>query len=238
MFDSVSEFNFGGYTMRRIQILGMITLLVFAIGCSSDDGINGGRTAGVATYTVTFESTWSAVSHPDSFPPNPHFSGLIGAGHNGTVSFWSEGELASPGIKNMAETGSKSPFTDEIAAAIAAGSADRTLSGDGIGTSPGTVSLTFDITEQFPLVTLVSMVAPSPDWFVGISSLNLLESSEWIESLSVELFAYDAGTDSGTTYTSADMATDPPENIARINSAPFLVNDEVPLLGTFTFTLQ
>lgn len=224
--------------MSRLLILGMITLLVFVIGCSSDNGITEGGTAALATYTVTFESTWSATSHPEDFPPNPHFSGLIGAGHNGTVTFWSEGELASPGIRNMAETGSKSPLTDEIAAAITAGTADRTLSGGGIGTSPGSVSLTFDITERFPLITLVSMVAPSPDWFVGVSSLNLLESGEWIESLSVELFAFDAGTDSGTTYTSANLPTDPPEDITRINGAPFLVNNEVPSLGTFTFTLQ
>lgn len=224
--------------MSRLLILGMFTLLVFAIGCSSDNGITEGGTAAPATYTVTFESTWSATSHPEDFPPNPHFSGLIGAGHNGTVTFWSEGELASPGIRNMAETGSKSPLTDEIAAAIAAGTADRTLYGGGIGTSPGSFSLTFDITERFPLITLVSMVAPSPDWFVGVSSLNLLESGEWIESLSVELFAFDAGTDSGTTYTSANLPTDPPEDITRINGAPFLVNNEVPSLGTFTFTLQ
>jgi hypothetical protein len=224
--------------MERKQILGMIAVLLFATGCSLENGINGGGPVRDGTYTVTFESRWSAASHPDGFPPNPHFSGLIGVGHNGTVTFWSEGELASPGIENMAETGSKSPFTNEIATAIAAGSADSTLSGNGIGTSPGTISLTFEITEQFPLVTLVSMLAPSPDWFVGVSGLNLLENGEWIESLSVELFVYDAGTDSGTSYTSADLVTDPPENITRINSAPFLVNDEVPSVGTFMFVLQ
>jgi hypothetical protein len=221
-----------------MQSMGVFTVLLIATGCSLDTEINGGGPVDDATYTVTFESTWSAATHPDGFPPNPHFSGLIGATHKETVTFWSEGELATPGIQNMAETGNKSPFTDEIATAIATGLAENTLSGNGIGTSPGTVSLTFDITWQFPFVTLVSMLAPSPDWFVGVSSLNLLENGKWIENLSVELFAYDAGTDSGPTYTSADLVTDPPENITRINSAPFLIGDDVPAIGSFSFTLQ
>jgi hypothetical protein len=209
---------------------------MLAIGCSSADDTTGGDDdGGAATYTVTFESVWSADTHPVDFPPNPHFSDLIGATHDGTVAFWSEGELASPGIQNVAELGSKSPLTEEIATAISAGTAEHTLSGGGIAASPGTVSLTFDITEAFSLVTLVSMLAPSPDWFVGVSGLDLRESGEWIDSLTVDLFAHDAGTDSGTTYMSPNLATFPPENIRRIDIAPFRVNNEVPPIGSFTF---
>lgn len=51
------------------------------------------------TYKVTFNATWSEETHPDDFPPNPHFSGLIGASHNDEVSFWKEGELASPSFQ-------------------------------------------------------------------------------------------------------------------------------------------
>jgi hypothetical protein len=38
--------------------------------------------AASARYQLTFEATWSDGTHPLEFPPNPHFSGLIGASHS------------------------------------------------------------------------------------------------------------------------------------------------------------
>ncbi|MEM8485725.1 MAG: spondin domain-containing protein [Bacteroidota bacterium] len=190
-----------------------------------------------ATYTVTFASTWSAATHPEGFPSNPHFSGLIGATHDSTVTFWAPGAVASSGIESMAETGSKGSLTGEVNAQIDLGRAEHLLSGGGIGTSPGNTSLTFDVSAEFPLVSLVSMLAPSPDWFVGVHGLNLFEQGGWIESLTVDLFVYDSGTDSGTDYSSANADTQPAEDIFRIESAPFLINDVVAPLATFTFTL-
>ena len=190
-----------------------------------------------ATYSVTFASTWSAGTHPEGFPSNPHFSGLIGATHDSTVTFWAPDAVASTGIENMAETGSKGSLTSEVNTQIDFGRAEHLLSGGGIGTSPGNTALTFDISADFPLVSLVSMLAPSPDWFVGVHDLNLYEQGRWIESLTVDLFVYDAGTDSGTGYTSDNADTQPAENIFRIESAPFLINDVVAPLATFTFTL-
>lgn len=189
-----------------------------------------------ATYKVTFNATWSEETHPDDFPPNPHFSGLIGASHNDEVSFWKVGEQATDGIKNMAETGSKNPLTIEIGNAIIDKTAYKLISGSGIGTSPGSVSEEFMVSENYPLVTLVTMIAPSPDWFVGVDSLNLFENGSFVEEKIVVLYAYDAGTDSGTTYTSPDDPTAPPVPIFKIEGYPFFYEDELVPLGTFTFT--
>jgi hypothetical protein len=149
------------------------------------------------------------------------------------VTFWAEGSLAFEGIKNMAELGSKTPLDSEVEAAIEAGTADGLLSGGGISLSPGSVELTFEVNVDSPLVTLVSMIALSPDWFVGVSSLSLLEDGLWVSSVVVQLFAYDAGTDSGVIYTSPDEATEPRANISQIIVSPFGVASS---LGTFTFT--
>ncbi len=189
-----------------------------------------------AEYTVTFDATWSAAMHPEDFPGNPHFSGLIGATHNDDVRFWRPGRRASDGIKAMAERGSKTPLDKEIRAAKADGTVDKLLSGDGIARSPASVSLDFVIRRDHPLVTLVSMVAPSPDWFGGVSALSLLEEEQWVDELTVELFAYDAGTDSGTTYNSADRPTSPRERIQQIEGRPLAVGGQVAPVGTFTFT--
>lgn len=59
----------------------------------------------------------------------------------------------------------------------------------------------FRVDAAHHLVSLVSMISPSPDWFVGISSLELCETScTWVESKVVDLYPWDAGTDKGITY--------------------------------------
>ncbi len=189
-----------------------------------------------AEYQLTFEATWSAVTHPTDFPPNPHFSGLIGAAHSPGVRLWQVGERASPGIKNMAETGGKSSLDGEIDTLIEAGDACVKISGGGINPSPGVVTLVFAVSQDCPAVSVVTMIAPSPDWFVGVSALNLLEDGAWVDQKVVELFPYDAGTDSGASYTSPDLPTEDPDAIFRIETDPLLADGRVPSLGTFTFT--
>ena len=192
--------------------------------------------APTARYRVTFEATWSPTTHPQDPPPSPHFSGLIGGTHNDQVTFWREGAIATDGIKRMSELGSKTPLDEEVRAAIAAGNAQNLLSGGNIERAPGSAAaLEFEITTAFPLVTLVSMIAPSPDWFVGVSRLSLLENGQWIDERVIQLDPWDAGTDGGVTFTSPDLPLTPRLPIARITGFPFLAAGQVPPLGTFRF---
>ncbi len=192
--------------------------------------------ASTATYELTFDSTWSAATHPYQYPSGlSHYSGLIGGTHNGKVRFWELSKIASPGMERMAELGSKSPLRDEVESAIESGDAEYLLSGGGIGSSPGLVTMQFQISQGYPFVTLVSMIAPSPDWFVGVSALGLIENGQWIDELVIPLYAYDAGSDSGVSYTSSNSDTNPKAQISRLEELPFLVNGEITPLGTFTF---
>jgi hypothetical protein len=189
-----------------------------------------------ARYRVTFQSTWTRSSHPVDFPSNAHFSPLVGGTHDARVRFWSEGNPASAGIRDMAERGRTSPLDSEVQSAIAAGTAARVLIGGAIDSTPGGVTLDFDVDQTHSLVTLVSMVAPSPDWFVGVSALPLFENGAWMDQRRVDLVPWDAGTDSGATFTSPDSVTTPPQPVFRIVSAPLSPSGNVTLLGTFTFT--
>lgn len=191
-----------------------------------------------ATYELKFDAVWSAATHPTDFPPNPHFSGLVGGTHNSSVSFWQVGAPASEGIKQMAEFGAKGELLAEVTTAILSGSASDSVSGGFISPSPGSVTHTFEMTSEFPLVTVVCMIAPSPDWFVGVSALALHDGNLWVDTLIVPLYPYDAGTDDGVSYTSPNSPSVPRAPIMRINGAPFLVGDSVPALGTFTFIRQ
>jgi hypothetical protein len=223
----------------KISIVSALYLIVLFTmntisGCSSETTR---IPEGSASYQLTFDATWSEQTHPSDFPSNPHFSGLIGASHSPTARLWEEGSTATPGIKNMAETGSKSPLDSEILELINGGTVCYQISGDGIGISPGVVTVTFTVNQECPEVSVVSMIAPSPDWFVGVSGLNLRVNGKWIEEKTVVLFPYDAGTDSGASYTSVNQPMDSPDVIRTIETDPFLVEGTVTPLGTFTFSL-
>ncbi len=211
-------------TMRTVQIVALVSM---------------GFCAGIAPaasleYRVTFNATWSQATHPQDFPANPHFSSLVGAAHNANVTFWAEGELATTGIKDIAERGSSTVFRAEVDAAVAAGNASGRVLAGNINPSPGVATGTFIVDSDFPLVTFVSMIAPSPDWFVGVTGLRLHDNGTWFNNVVVDLAPYDAGTDSGTTFTSSNLATVPPEVISEITGFPF---EGSPPLGTLAFEI-
>ena len=57
-----------------------------------------------------------------------------------------------------------------------------------------------------------------PCRFTGVDSFNLCgDDGEWIESYERDLFAYDAGTDSGTTFASENEETSPREPITSFS---------------------
>jgi hypothetical protein len=188
-----------------------------------------------ARYVVTFQSAWSRETHPTDFPVDPHFSPLVGGTHSARVGFWRAGLPASAGIEAMAERGRTSPLDTEIEAAVAQGTALQVLLGPSINPAPGSASIDFQIGVDRPLVTLVSMIAPSPDWFVGVHDLNLIEGGDWVAEKVVELFPYDAGTDDGPTYTSPDRDAQPRGTIHRLQRAPVTLGGSVAPFGTFVF---
>ena len=191
-----------------------------------------------AEYDVVLNAVWTATSHPTDFPGNAHWSSLVGGLHNHRVEFWKPGSTATLGMQMMAERGAKSFLLTEVDAAIAAGTANRQLSGGGISTGAGaTQTLRFQVDRTHPLVTLVTMVAPSPDWFAGVRGMPLIENGQWVQSKTVQIVPWDTGTDSGATFTSPDVATAPRGVITRIVTPPLATNGNVAPMASFTFTL-
>lgn len=200
-------------------------LLLGSFGCGSDDTdvvSSNGFGEGSANFQVTFESTWSASTHPTDYPSNAHYSPLVGTTHNSSYTMWASGAAASAGVKLVAETGGTSTMNEEIEAQVTAGNAFQVISGGELADTPGTVTFTFGAKEDFPRLSIITMIAPSPDWFVGIRDVELYNASTetWIDETTIDLFPYDAGTDSGSTFTSANAVTDPAGNITLL-TAPF-----------------
>ncbi len=217
----VSKGNHVNVTLTKLAFAS----LVWAVGISP-------CLAEKARYRSTFDVVWSADTHPIQTPATPHFSGPIGATHNNDVVFWETGKLASQGIQDMAERGSRTVLTEEVQTAISAGTADAVVAFCCTLDSPGSEKLEFSVDDAFPLISLVTMIAPSPDWFVGVSSLSLRDDDGWIGKTVIDLLPFDAGTDSGVTFVSANQPTEPHVPIGQITTNPF--PDAVPL-GTLTF---
>ena len=189
--------------------------------------------ASAATYEVTFQGNWTLESTPGGVVSSAHFTTLIGAAHNDDVTFWQSGGRASPGVEEVAETGFTSRFRSELEAsphAAAIISQSVTFGGTGSAT------FSIDVTGDRPLVTLLSMIGPSPDWFVGINGRSLLDASDqWEPRVEIDLFPYDAGTEEGDEFSLSNPATDPQGVITSIRGTGKFSNEPMARL-TFVLT--
>ena len=188
-----------------------------------------------ATYDVTFRGLWTTAVTPGGLPGGAHFTPLIGGVHNAGVTFLRDGGRATAGVELMAELGGTSTLASEVRAAKPDALAVL-LERSNIGP---TGSFTIDevtLTTDHSRVTLLTMIAPSPDWFVGVSGLSLLdEQGEWMESLTVNLYPWDAGTEGGTEFSLSNPATTPQGVITSIRGRGKFSNEPI---ATLTFTLQ
>ncbi|EDV98079.1 GH22917 [Drosophila grimshawi] len=74
------------------------------------------------------------------------------------------------------------------------------------------------VDSNHSLVSLMTRIVPSPDWFVGVDSFELCVGGSWIDTVTVELDPLDAGTDNGFTFTAPNWPTAPQGVIYRITS--------------------
>jgi hypothetical protein len=179
-----------------------------------------------ADYVVTVTGLWTADRFPLEYPAAgllsaPHFSGVIGASHNGKFDLFREGALPGAGLERLSEEGKHSPLDGEIKAAIAAGTAGALFETGPIKDFNDTATSLVHVTRAFPQVSAVAMIAPSPDWFAGVARVPLLEGDAFVKEKTVDLYAYDAGGDAGVTYAAADQDTRPKQATGMASSKHF-----------------
>ncbi|KMV29839.1 hypothetical protein AB733_15130 [Photobacterium swingsii] len=207
-----------------MKMFKFIALNLFVLGLSAcgGDGDGSGSTPDLsdsdAVYELEFKTNWTAANFATNFPSDRHFSGLIGLTHNSNAKLFEAGTLASNGIVSMAETGAKGTLKAEIEGLQNQGDSHSTVDGGGIPASASSVNLTFGISQDHPLVSVVTMIAPSPDWFTGINSVPLFVDGKWVEELEIQLISYDAGSDSGVTFSSANLATTPRATVTKLTT--------------------
>nr|XP_012150416.1 PREDICTED: spondin-1-like isoform X6 [Megachile rotundata] len=175
-----------------------------------------------AKYEVTFEGLWSRNTHPKDFPSKGwtiRFSDVIGASHTVDYRFWQYNGMASAGLKQVAERGSTRKLESELKDQSEHIRTIIKARGISYPNVTGKTFAVFRVDRKHHLMSLVSMLDPSPDWIVGVSGLELCTPERtWIEHKELNLYPYDAGTDDGITYLSPDSPTEPQEPIRRITS--------------------
>lgn len=209
--------------MKNYFKLFTLVLCIGIFSCSKSDDSDGGGGGGggldpQATYRITFTTNFTDTTHPTDYPDNASFGKVFLAAHSPGSSIFNLGAIASDGFKLYAEDGDLSGLISEHSGGEDNTAMNIITGSSNVGTST-TVTFTINVTPTTTRISFVSKISPSPDWFVGVTSFDLVSGSSLVDSASVKLFPLDAGSDSGTTYESADSPE--PGIISQIEGLPF-----------------
>lgn len=179
-------------------------------------------------YTVRMLGTWNKQVHGPWYPDGAHLSPMVAWSHQDGDFIYELGKTASIGVEIVAETGSPKRIEREIHAVQNEGHITDYAIGN-LTYAPGEDMVRVRVAPHTPNITVISMIAPSPDWFVAAKNISLFENGSWVERKRYAARIYDAGTDSGLTFTAEDDDTDPKETIRSIPDQP-----DIPIV-TFEF---
>ncbi len=208
--------------MIKIRLMILIGLII-CISCNNN-AIEPPEDVSSMKYRIEINNIWNSQSPawPDQ---DAHFSWIGGATHNANVKFWEAGTLASPGIDLMSVTGLTTELIAEIQIEIKRRRAENLIDqqhwfcpDESTHSNCGELSFETVVTKEFPLVSLVSMLGPSPDWFIGVESLSMVDSNgSFIPRIVYELFPYDAGILSDNSVIATDCCNREPLSVPQEN---------------------
>ncbi|KAM3963610.1 spondin-1 [Aphomia sociella] len=179
-----------------------------------------------AKYEISFTGIWSRNTHPQLYPENdwiPRFSDMVGVSHSTDFVLWSPGTLVTDGFKDLAEHANTSKLEAEILEKT--GDGVRSLikaKGYGYRKMSSHTFAIFRTDKVHHLVTVAIGVYPSPDWFLGVTRFELCqEDNTWLQERELNLFPWDAGTDSGVSYESPNIETFPQGAVSRVQMSSY-----------------
>lgn len=149
-------------------------------------------------YKITFSTRWGDPDYGIGYPQNSHIGNMFLAVHNTDFKLFEVGELSTDGVSNNSMFGITNDLEKD------AYTSKNVLNYYTMDVLIGPGEKIFDniIMDNFyDNVSFCAMIAPSPDWFVGVSNLQLKnKKGQWKDNLIVPMWAYDAGTDYGSGF--------------------------------------
>lgn len=136
----------------------------FGGDCSADS---------LAVYKVTLEGHWSRELFPKHFPenrPSAHFSKSFGISHNSSFNLFTVDQIASSGLKEFCESTDTNEWENE--------EIDGELVFDEfiipkLSNPLDKIESRLFVQSNYSLISMVTKLIPSPDWFIGIESLQV-----------------------------------------------------------------
>ncbi|XP_075974199.1 spondin-1-like [Anticarsia gemmatalis] len=195
-----------------------------------------------ARYQLTFEGMWSQNTHPMMYPTTPdiaRFSDIVGASHSKDFSLYKTNSEATSGLKMLAEQGNTTEFELEIFPSLKQ-SYVRTIIKASAAPRPNMSTVTnFRVTRVHHLVSVATALLPSPDWFLGVSNLELCDvnTKYWAQNVTLNLYPLDAGTDSGKFFEAANEDTSPPQPITSAVIYKDISKEEIKPFARLLFRL-
>ncbi|CAG0879423.1 unnamed protein product [Cyprideis torosa] len=206
-------------------------------------------TCNEAKYEITFEGIWSRHTHPRNFPENEwltHFSDIVGASHSNDYRLWEYGGIATDGLRQLAEWGATTQLERELKRNSQHIRTIIKARGLAYPHVTGKTYAVFRTDNKHHLMSMLSMMGPSPDWIVGVAALELCQRNcSWIKEKRVDLYPWDAGTDNGVSYESPNEPSSPRQPIRRITTttsnninSPFFDPEGKPLKPVAKLMIQ
>ncbi|CAL1542034.1 unnamed protein product [Lymnaea stagnalis] len=178
------------------------------------------RPNSMVRYRLTLHALWSKTVFPKMFPtyrPHAQWSTLVGRSHGPEFEMWVEGRNASTGVRLFAEQGDMNQL--DSASTQGYKQVLDSFSAPPIPQSVGQTSAIIFLDGRHSRISFMMKIIPSPDWFIGVSGLDLCANGRWKDHVEVDLHPMDSGTDRGLTFTSPNWATEPYEPISSITSS-------------------
>ncbi|XP_022238812.1 spondin-1-like isoform X2 [Limulus polyphemus] len=176
-----------------------------------------------AKYEVEFEGLWSRQTHPKDFPSNEwmtQFLDITGASHTANFRMWEYGGFATEGVRHLGEQGTPIKLESELKTQSEKIRTVIKARGLRYPNLNGKTFAVFRVDKTHHLMSLLSKLNPSPDWFVGISALELcMKNCSWVTNKVINLYPWDAGINDGRSYLSESSPTIPQERIKMLTSS-------------------
>lgn len=170
------------------------------------------------SYNCEFINQWTSERHPAKFPNGDHWSPMLIASHSKGYTMWAEGSMATSGVESVAEDGSTSTLKNELdnagSSVLDIGTASGSLFPNGNNQSMR-ITDRLEMDRGHTLISAISMIACSPDWFSGLNKFRPVKDGKWLQSFTRNSYPYDAGTENGIDYDCSNTATNPKVPISR-----------------------
>jgi hypothetical protein len=145
------------------------------------------------------------------------------ATHNNNFDLFRRGNIASKGIANTSMYGT----IDDLMESIQNNPNIYDVETAPVLMTPGQQTLNISADTNNHYMSFVTMIAPSADYFTGVSSFDLIKNNQWIDNMTIPLYVYDAGSDAETGFTTQHRPKQNPDPITLKNDTYLYPDNQI-----------